>query len=936
MSDKKFNPGSLVRLRNREWVVLPSSNEDLLLIKPLGGSEEESTAIYLPLQMEDEIPESSEFPHPTKDSLGNFSTAKILYNASRLSFRNVAGPFRSMGKYSFRPRSYQVVPLVMSLKQDVIRLLIADDVGVGKTIEALMIARELLDRGEIKRFAVVCLPHLCEQWQQELKDKFSIEAEIVRSSTAAKLDRMFRGDESIFRKIPFQVVSIDFIKADKRRSIFISDCPELIIVDEAHTCTKPAGGSHKQQQRHGLIYDIARKKDQHLLLLTATPHSGKQEEFQSLIGLLKAEYEQTDIVAADQNKRQEMARHIVIRRRADVESKEEWNEKTSFPVRESNEIGYKLSEDYAALFLKLLNFARGVNAADLKTSSQKKFRYFAILSLLRGVMSSPAAGIEMLSKKAKKLSDQEVDEIIENPVAEKDEGETDATPANIIEKADFTTTESSNLKSIAKELENIKDNKADKAVEIIKGWLKEGFNPIIFCRFIPTAKYLGEYFKEKLPSNVDLLVITGEMVDEERRERIDELSESTNKKLLISTDCLSEGINLQDQFNAVLHYDLTWNPNRLEQREGRVDRFGQSRDLVKTTILWGEDNPIDSVVLNILIKKSREIRKQTGISVPFPEDNQGIIDSLLNAVILNPNAVKIDNRDQLELFDEELKEGNDKVSKSINEALERDKTTRSVFAQNRIKIDEIEKDLKEADEAIGDPKAVKQFVMEAIINLGAQIKEDKHGYVLFTTNLPGIFKPLFNKQDKVQISFESPTPEGYKYIGRNHPFVEQLCQYILNTSLSGNGNIAARASVIASSDVDIKTTILQLRVRNIIAERKGNTQIIAEEMLLWGFKGDLKDGMYLTHTEAENLIEKAHPSGDLSPQRQEVLFEKESEVFSELNPLFKDIVKERSQKLIESHERFRKLVGGSKYQVVEPVLPPDILGMYILIPNIKN
>ena len=94
-----------------------------------------------------------------------------------------------MGKLSFRPRSYQIVPLVMALKQEVVRLLIADDVGVGKTVEALIILQEMLERGEIKRFAVVCPPHLCEQWQKELRDKLDIEAEIIRSSTAAALDR---------------------------------------------------------------------------------------------------------------------------------------------------------------------------------------------------------------------------------------------------------------------------------------------------------------------------------------------------------------------------------------------------------------------------------------------------------------------------------------------------------------------------------------------------------------------------------------------------------------------------------------------------------------------------------------------------------------------------------------------------------------------------
>ena len=283
-----YQPGSLVKLRNRDWVVMPSADEKLLLVKPLGGADEETTGIFLPLAISDEIPQPSQFPVPSIDDLGNYSTAKLLYDASRLSFRNVSGPFRSMGRLSFRPRSYQVVPLIMSLRQDIIRLLIADDVGVGKTIEALMIVREMLDRGEIKRFAVVCLPHLCDQWQQELKDKFSIDAVIVRSSTAAKLDRQIRGDQTLFKYYPYQVISIDFIKSDKRRSLFLMDCPELIIVDEAHTCARPVGASPKQQQRYYLVSDIAKKKNQHLILLTATPHSGKQQEFQSLLGLVNS------------------------------------------------------------------------------------------------------------------------------------------------------------------------------------------------------------------------------------------------------------------------------------------------------------------------------------------------------------------------------------------------------------------------------------------------------------------------------------------------------------------------------------------------------------------------------------------------------------------------------------------------------------------------
>ncbi|MBE0652879.1 MAG: helicase, partial [Bacteroidales bacterium] len=215
-----FKPGSLVVLRDRPWMVLPSEDPDLLLIKPLGGSEDEITGIYKPLATDSDTPKTYNFIKPAKDDLGDFNSAKLLYNATRLSFRNASGPFRCLGKLSFRPRAYQMVPLIMALRQETVRILIADDVGVGKTIEALLIAKELYDRKEIKRFAIVCLPHLCDQWREEIKSKFGIEAVIIRSGTATALERQIKVHENIFRSFPFQVISIDYIKTGSKRQVF--------------------------------------------------------------------------------------------------------------------------------------------------------------------------------------------------------------------------------------------------------------------------------------------------------------------------------------------------------------------------------------------------------------------------------------------------------------------------------------------------------------------------------------------------------------------------------------------------------------------------------------------------------------------------------------------------------------------------------------------
>ena len=331
-----FTPGKLVTVRDREWVVQPSPSEDLLLLRPLGGSEEETTGIYLPLEFDQDKPIDAQFPDPDTDDLGDFARARLLHDAARLSFRNGAGPFRSLAKLSFRPRSYQMVPLVMALRQEILRLLIADDVGVGKTIEALLIIKELLERRIIDRFAIICLPHLCDQWEQEIRDKIGIQAAVIRSNTQAKLDRQILGDTSVYEYYPFQIISIDYIKSDQRRATFIEQAPELICVDEAHSCARPQGASDSQQQRYKLLKDLSSRKKQHLIMLTATPHSGKSEEFQSLLGLLKPEFESMEVAGAARKDREHLARHFIQRKRADVEHY--MDENTPFPKRDSGRV----------------------------------------------------------------------------------------------------------------------------------------------------------------------------------------------------------------------------------------------------------------------------------------------------------------------------------------------------------------------------------------------------------------------------------------------------------------------------------------------------------------------------------------------------------------------------------------------------------------------
>ena len=225
-------------------MVLSSFNSETLRVRPLSGTKLIQTLIYIPLELE---PVSlAQFPLPHSAQIAGQEAALLLENALMLSLRRGAGPFRSFGQIAIDPRAYQLVPLLMALKQDIVRLLIADDVGVGKTIEASLIARELLDRGDVERMAVLCPPHLVDQWVNELEDHFHIRATPVTAGSAVRLRRGLPLGESVFTAYPFTVVSLDYIKSEKRRSEFLRACPEFVIVDEAHTCTVGSTNRHQR------------------------------------------------------------------------------------------------------------------------------------------------------------------------------------------------------------------------------------------------------------------------------------------------------------------------------------------------------------------------------------------------------------------------------------------------------------------------------------------------------------------------------------------------------------------------------------------------------------------------------------------------------------------------------------------------------------------
>ena len=944
----QFKPGDLVRARGREWVVLPEMRSDLVKLRPLGGAEDDATFIYLPLEPEPPVPATFDLPNP--HTPGSQEAALLLRDALRLKLRAGAGPFRSFGNLNVEPRAYQLVPLLMALKLDTVRLLVADDVGVGKTIEAGLIARELIDRGEIERLTVICPPHLCEQWQRELAEKFSIDAEVVRTGTATRLERGLRPDESIFEVYPYTVVSLDYIKSDRRRNDFLRACPEFVIVDEAHTCVQ--SNTNTRHQRYQLLKGLAESTPvRSMVFLTATPHSGDDTAFHNLLGLLEPRFTQlAEMPEGDIRRamRDELAAHFVQRRRGDIA---EWKDDASFPVRESREATYRLTGAWGELFDDVLAYARAmVQRAEGGTKLQQRMSWWAALALLRCVSSSPAAASLALRTRLQAAEgeteqaqvadlDQAASETVMDEAADDSLTLNESVPAGTVEAPEDVAA----LRRLIAQADALRgptqDPKLKALIDEVRQLISAGFKPVVFCRYIATAHYAGEELKAALPkedTHVD--VVTGELTSDQREDRVEAFGDLQNSvtPVLVATDCLSEGVNLQNHFDAVVHYDLTWNPTRHEQREGRADRFGQASPVVRVLMLYGEDNPVDGAVLRVILRKAERIRKELGVAVPLPADNNKVVDAIMRAVLLHGVDTSRIRQMALDFGDTEVE-----VDNAWQTA--KDKMTRTVFAQRRLRPDDVLPEWRKSVAVLGGQDDVARFVRLAAERLGAAL-DQRNGYSrLPVGHFPG---PLQDRLDAIgfkptaRIAFDQPAPAGAVYIHRAHPLVSTLADYVAEQALDADRpEIGARASAIFTREIKTRTVLYLLRLRSQLqVEQRGADgryaplkSLLAEECLGVAVEG-ANAPERLTEDDALSLL-SLEPGRNMEDGQKTRLIGQTLDSIHALESTFERIARERAQELLADHRRIREAsdARGLRYNVI-PALPVDKIGVYVFMP----
>jgi superfamily II DNA or RNA helicase len=602
---------------------------------------------------------------------------------------------------------------------------------------------------------------------------------------------------------------------------------------------------------------------------------------------------------------------------------------------------YRLSPEYRRLFDRVLAYARKTVRDLSGGTAQRRVRWWSVLALLRSLASSPAAAADTLRNRSGEDDVETVEEadargeagVLDLP--EEDEAlDGRDTTAGALPDRDTPRRRLLALAAEADRLRNVADTKLTGAIKIVRQLLDGGDAVVVFCRYIPTAEYVGVALRRALPDTT-VEWVSGLQPPEERERRVTDLGRHP-RRVLVATDCLSEGVNLQEHFTAVVHYDLSWNPTRHEQREGRVDRFGQRAPVVRAVTYYGEDNGIDGLVLDVLLRRHASIKRDTGVSVPVPQDSDAVLTAVLEGVL------HADTGDQLVL------EGVEDAARADlharwRSAAERERRSRSLFAQEQVKPEQVSREVTTVRASLGSPTEVEGFVTDALAALRSTLVPNGDGYVAVTTGLPPILRDELPTGPTLQLVRTPPAPPDGVLLARTDPTVEALARYVLDTALDPQAAAdadrpARRCGVLVTDAVTSRTVLLLVRYRLhlTLPTARGLRPLVAEEARVLGFCGPASDPEWLDEEAVARQL-AARPTGNVAA---DLAAEDLRRVTDRLHLLAPHIAAEGDRlaaTMLASHRRVREAAGSTGALVrrgltVTAQHLADVLGVYLHLP----
>ena len=765
----------------------------------------------------------------------------------------------SLQRSSVIPTNYQLVPVVMALKKsNRVRMMIADDVGLGKTIEAGLIVSELMARNLASRILVVCPRNLREQWREALEYFFHIDARVISSMHRRVLERQLPPGASPWEHYRCLVASIDYVKKDPIKHQVLEVPWDLVIVDEAHLAAKPHQSGENQSvsmDRYDFVRELS-YRTKHLLFLTATPHNGYTDSYASLLRMLDSHLVSGSISEPVINR--ELAKeNICQRRRKDVENwfKEHSEEENPFPQRKQDEVLIDLAFPEEDLVLKTLgNYGTKIlDSAEGRSHKIQITAKWTVMHLHKRALSSPASLRQSLKNRKGRLIDRvqnaETDEqtsiTLEQAKAtaldedlgddETDEEASYRADRNIFGSLEANRAEIEELNKLIELAEKVTPAKDSKLRELTRpsGILSRAIaghygkaKIIIFTRYKDTLDYLEREIPRRLPeskSDIKIVTVYGDLNEAQRKEKLAEF-QRLDKGIMIATDCISEGINLQHMANQMIHYELPWNPNRLEQRNGRIDRYGQKEKIVHIKTLVMSDT-LDAKILKVLVIKARSIRKEYGFSPPFFGDDANVIDMIRDQDGYVTSAQKKlidfgeDRRDQ-----EQINPFDEKIIKRIEDE--------SFYGQSEVDLSEVRNRMKETEELIGTEENFRTLVKSSLQSLGCSVRDnndlDHTLRIDFGSSLlaiPGqksvIEKATFDPKLALQ-------NKDIVQLNAGHPVVRRAIELVRQSVFDGGNARYGRTAALATLAIN-KVTLLY----HFLARFTVNTRPIGiiEEMI---------------------------------------------------------------------------------------------------------
>ena len=612
-------PGQLVEVRRRQWVVVDVSsgtlhaaegdarNSLVRLVSIDENARNEEIQVLWSLEPGARILERAGLPTLTgaDDShrLDAFLDAVRWGAATNADRGFLQSPFRS----GVSIESYQLDPLVRAIDMARVNLLIADDVGLGKTIEAGLVVQELLIRHRARTILVVCPSSLQLKWQSEMREKFGLEFRIVDTEYIQKLRRERGINANAWTSYPRLITSMDWMKAGEGLRMIKDVIPlnityprkfDVLIVDEAHNVAPAMASRYTiDSQRTSLIRRIA-PHFEHRMFLTATPHNGYQESFTSLLELLDDQRFSRN-VAPDEK---QLNRVMVRRLKTDLVDE---NGQPIYPPRkiEVLEVDYTTQEKDAH---RLLDEYSRLLASRLKGIGQVFGGRFIMTLLKKRLFSSPRAFAVTLAKhretltrhRSKSVPTRLDDRILRKAICKleddsRDDEELERSTNEAVELAssmEFKLTDDirTPLDALAAWAEDASNRPDSKAAAILE-WLEQNLRPggvwndervILFTEYRATHSWLFEILSAHGFGGDRLMQLHGSL-DPEEREKVKAAFQTSPDiapvRILLATDAASEGIDLQNHCRHLIHVEIPWNPNVMEQRNGRIDRHGQKR-----------------------------------------------------------------------------------------------------------------------------------------------------------------------------------------------------------------------------------------------------------------------------------------------------------------------------------------------------------------------